>query len=150
MNPLDRNPYLDGASPEAGALATALDSLDERVSQGAAGDLIITVVPLLGTAVVILVLWLLMRVARRPAPTIAGAFRCPVTGRDVIAEFQLDGAARRLIMVNWCSAFVPAVRVQCPRWCLGGAFWKPSWTPADAERRQLRPGAGHRRRARAA
>jgi hypothetical protein len=150
MNPLDRNPYLDGASPEAGALATALDSLDKQVSQGAAGDLILTVVPLLGTAVVILVIWRLMRVARRSVPTTAGAFRCPVTGRDVIAEFQLNRAARRPIEVNWCSAFVPAVRVRCLRWCLGGAFWKPSWTPADAERRQLRPGAGHRRRARAA
>ena len=150
MNPLDRNPYLDGASTEAGAPVTALDSLDEQVSQGAAGDLVVTVVTLLGTAAVILVLWRLMRVVRRPAPTTAGAFRCPVTGREVIAEFQLNGAARRPIEVNWCSAFVPAVRVRCPRWCLGGAFWKPSWTPADAERRQLRPGAGHRRRARAA
>ena len=32
MNPLDRNPYLDGASPEAGAQVTALDSLDEQAA----------------------------------------------------------------------------------------------------------------------
>ena len=118
MNPLNLNPHFDATNLDAGAAVPMLESLDEHMSEASAGDLIIVMMPLLGTALLIFLFWRLMRVVRTPAPTTAGYFRCPVTGRAVVAEFQLDRAGRRPVEVNWCSAFVPAVRVRCPKKCL--------------------------------
>lgn len=114
--------------PVAGAVTSR--SLDERFSETAT-DVLVGVVPLVGTALVLLLLWVIFRVPRRSGPTTTGAFRCPVLGRVVLAEFQLGPGGARRIDVIWCTAFHPAVRVRCKKRCVQATLDSASMSALD-------------------
>lgn len=50
--------------------------------------------------------------------TVRRAFWCPVTGRNVTAEFQEEAWDGRRVEVNRCSAFTPSTAVTCQKLCL--------------------------------
>jgi hypothetical protein len=56
----------------------------------------------------------LTRTARR-------SLRCPYLERDVTAEFVENARTGETVDVAWCTAFTPAVAVQCGKPCLTAA-----------------------------
>lgn len=100
------------------------------VPDDAAGSYVLLAILLMNGLVLAFLLWKVLGRSRRQVSTRTRSFTCPVLGREVLAEFQLDPAERPLDVV-WCTAFRPAVVVACAKQCLapacpGREAWQPS------------------------
>lgn len=106
-----------GITEDSSIGAVPFGSPTSQSVDDAAGSDVLLVSLLLQGMVLAFLFWKLLGTSRRAGSTLRRAFTCPVRGREVIAEFQLD-LAERLIDVVWCTAFRPAVVIECRKQCL--------------------------------
>ena len=119
MNGLRLGQLVDGVSLGNGPGDVGpFGSHDRQAATRDAVDMLLPMVPALGTIIVLFLLWRMLRVSRRPGRTETRFLQCPVLGRMVKVEFQRDPKDTRLTEVNWCTAHRPAVIVECKKRCL--------------------------------
>ena len=91
---------------------------NSQIAVSVAGSYVLLAILLVQGMALACLLWgLLEGGPQRQGATLRRALTCPFRGREVIAEFQLD-VAERPIDVVWCTAFRPAVAVECTKQCL--------------------------------
>ena len=109
---------MDAVIPEDGNIgAAAFGSLSSQSADDAAGSSVLLAIVLVQGMALAFLLWKILSRSQGQGATLRRAFACPFRGREVIAEFQLD-VAERPIDVAWCTAFCPAVLVECGKQCL--------------------------------
>ena len=122
MNGSGLGQLIDDISPGNAAEGAGPFALRDQQAAAEVADvgMLLPMMPALGTMVILFLLWRVVRVSGSPGRADTRCFRCPVLGRVVIAEFQLDPTDTRPIGVNWSTAFRPAAIVRCKRRCLKG------------------------------
>lgn len=90
---------------------------NSQIAVSVAGSYVLLAIVLVQGIALAFVLWKVLGRPQRHESAFRRAFTCPVRGQEVIAEFQLD-VAGKLIDVVWCTAFRPAVLVECSKQCL--------------------------------
>jgi hypothetical protein len=109
---------MDAVITEDGNLGAApFGSPSSQSAYDAAGSSVLLAILLVQGMALAFLLWKLLGRSQRQGATRRRAFTCPFRGRAVIAEFQLD-VGERPIDVVWCTAFRPAVVVECRKQCL--------------------------------
>lgn len=106
-----------GITEDGNSGAAAFGSSSAQSANDAAGSSVLPAILLAQGLALLFVLWKLLSGFQRQGATLRRAFICPFRGRAVIAEFELD-VAERPIDVLWCTAFRPAVAVECRKQCL--------------------------------
>jgi hypothetical protein len=116
--PKEGSGTMDASITEDGSIgAVPFGSPSSQSVDGAAGSDVLLVTLLVQGMALAFLFWKLLGTSRRQGSTLRRALTCPVRGREVIAEFQLD-LAERPIDVVWCTAFRPAVVMECRKQCL--------------------------------
>jgi hypothetical protein len=126
--------------------AAPFGSPSSQIAVSAAGSYVLLGILLVQGMALTFVFWKILGRPPRYGSTYRRAFTCPVRGQEVIAEFQLDGTERPIDVV-WCTAFRPAVVMECTRQCLMMQPVLPGMSRERSDEAGLRHATGRRRSA---
>ena len=124
MNLIELDRGIDFRPGESVGDSITSPALAEQLS-ATSTDALLTIALLIVPTLILLFFWVIVRVPCKSGRRAIAGFRCPVSGRVVVAEFQFDTDNRQRIEVIWCSAFRPAVGPRCRKRCVTPAFTAP-------------------------